>query len=141
MSAESTSVTHPDGTTIVTTTEGLVTTTVVTHPDGTKLEAKTEQAADTKPKERVLLPGSVTPSHYDVHLTPWQAGKGDQPGFTGEATVSVTVNEPTETITVLSLLPPSLSPSLPPSLPLSMCVCARACACVCARVTRLCGCV
>ena len=94
----------PDGTTIVTTTEGLVTTTTVTHPDGTALTATTEQADEGgKPKERVLLPTTVTPSHYDVHLTPWQAGKGEQPGFTGEATVSITVNEPTDTITLHAL--------------------------------------
>ena len=26
--------------------------------------------SDAKPIERVLLPNTVTPSHYDVHLTP-----------------------------------------------------------------------
>jgi hypothetical protein len=42
----------------VTTTDGLLTTTVVTHPDGTALTSQTEQAPDPndKPKERVLLP-------------------------------------------------------------------------------------
>ena len=43
---------------------------------------------------RVLLPTNVTPSHYDVSLTPWQEYKEEVPGFTGSATVDLTVNEP-----------------------------------------------
>lgn len=42
----------------------------------------------------MLLPTNVTPSHYDVSLTPWQEYKEEVPGFTGSATVDLTVNEP-----------------------------------------------
>ena len=61
----------------------------MTHPDGTALTAATEQEPSSKPKERVLLPTNVTPSHYDVSLTPWQEYKEEIPGFTGDATVTV----------------------------------------------------
>jgi aminopeptidase N len=44
-----------------------------------------------------------------VHLIPWQEGKpGEEgkeevPGFTGDATITLTVNEPTDTITLNAL--------------------------------------
>jgi aminopeptidase N len=103
---EVTEVTHPDGSTITCSTDGATTTTTVVHADGTTMTvATTGDPAGGKPRQRMLLPTTVTPSHYDVHLTP----DFEKFTFAGVETVSMVVNGPDVYDIVLHVLDITIS--------------------------------